>query len=261
MPRCGCAGSVCSCNITVEGNGDVSGTGSEASPFVITIDPSAFEVADTPSITLELTGSGTDADPYHLEATAIGDLDPSPQAAPLGSILMYAGDAGSVPTGWFLCDGSGKSTTTYDDLFDLIGYTYGGTGASFNVPDMRNRLPVGVGGSGWIGAEGENEGELVADRTIRHTHGDGDLTATESGSGHTHNLNIADPNLNTADNTPTTGAAKRLTGGEHHTHSGSTANSTGSQHTHGIDGTTGDGGTNAAVAPYLGVNFIIKYLP
>ena len=56
----------------------------------------------------------------------------------------------TLPSGWLWCDGSSYSTTAYPTLFAAIGYTYGGGGGSFNVPDMRGQVPVGldnIGGS------------------------------------------------------------------------------------------------------------------
>jgi microcystin-dependent protein len=50
----------------------------------------------------------------------------------------------SEPTGWLYCDGTSYSTSAYSDLFAAIGYSYGGSGASFNVPDLRGRTPVGI---------------------------------------------------------------------------------------------------------------------
>ena len=50
----------------------------------------------------------------------------------------------SIPSGFLLCDGTSYSTTTYAALFAVIAYTYGGSGASFNVPDLRDRTVVGV---------------------------------------------------------------------------------------------------------------------
>jgi len=50
----------------------------------------------------------------------------------------------SIPSGFLLCDGQSVSTTTYAALFAVIGYTYGGSGANFNVPDLRDRTVVGV---------------------------------------------------------------------------------------------------------------------
>lgn len=64
------------------------------------------------------------------------------QIVPTGSLFPFAG--ASSPTGYALCNGSSVSTSgTYAGLFAVIGYTYGGSGASFNLPDLRTRVPVG----------------------------------------------------------------------------------------------------------------------
>jgi microcystin-dependent protein len=60
-------------------------------------------------------------------------------------MMMYAGT--SVPTGFLACDGSAVSRTTYAALFAVISTTWGiGDGSTtFNVPDMRDRVPIGSG--------------------------------------------------------------------------------------------------------------------
>jgi hypothetical protein len=73
----------------------------------------------------------------------------------VGSVLMYASN--SIPTtqtisgvnDFLLCDGSSYSTSTYSDLYAVIGTTFGGSGSNFNVPDYRTFFPVGVG-SGFV---------------------------------------------------------------------------------------------------------------
>ena len=62
---------------------------------------------------------------------------------PVGTILQFG--ASAAPSGYFLCDGSSKDTTTYSALYGVIGYTFGGSGASFEVPNLCNRVPVGFG--------------------------------------------------------------------------------------------------------------------
>jgi len=66
---------------------------------------------------------------------------------PVGTIIMSA--AVTEPGGWFDCNGrsltKGDVGSTYHDLFLAIGYTYGGSGANFNVPDMRGRVGLGLG--------------------------------------------------------------------------------------------------------------------
>ena len=53
---------------------------------------------------------------------------------PTGGIVEYAGT--TAPNGWLLCDGSAISRTTYADLFEVIGTTFGeGDGSTtFNLP-------------------------------------------------------------------------------------------------------------------------------
>lgn len=62
-----------------------------------------------------------------------------------GSVELFAG--ASVPEGYLLCNGAAVSRTTYADLFDAIGTIYGaGDGSTtFNLPDFRDRYPIGVG--------------------------------------------------------------------------------------------------------------------
>ena len=39
--------------------------------------------------------------------------------------------------GWMLCDGRALDSAEYPELFQVLGYRYGGSGASFNIPDYR----------------------------------------------------------------------------------------------------------------------------
>ena len=41
----------------------------------------------------------------------------------------------TTPTGWLLENGASYATATHPALFAVIGYTYGGAGANFNVPN------------------------------------------------------------------------------------------------------------------------------
>ena len=58
--------------------------------------------------------------------------------------VAYAGS--TAPSGWFICDGSAISRTTYSDLYTVIGTTYGsGDGATtYNLPDCRGRVVVSL---------------------------------------------------------------------------------------------------------------------
>lgn len=62
-------------------------------------------------------------------------------AAPVGAITP-----GFVENDkWKYCEGQSLSVKEYPALFSIIGYTYGGEGDHFNLPDMREYVPVGAG--------------------------------------------------------------------------------------------------------------------
>lgn len=75
---------------------------------------------------------------------------PAFEGMPAGMLAPWAGAYNDVPPGWLLCDGSAVSRTRYYRLFKSAGTGYGaGDGSStFNVPDLRGRLPVGAEISG-----------------------------------------------------------------------------------------------------------------
>jgi hypothetical protein len=63
--------------------------------------------------------------------------DPN-SGAPVGAILYYP--SSTIPVGWMMCDGAAISTTTFSLLFSKIGYTYGGSGNFFRLPDLRGEF-------------------------------------------------------------------------------------------------------------------------
>ena len=138
-----------------------------------------------------------------------GDVGPQgPQGIPgtsfpmAGMLCDWAGDV--APTGWYLCDGSSKTTAGDAALFAITGYKFGGSGGNFNVPDLRGRVTAGPdGGLGRLNisspsvigsAGGEGSTVLTAAHLASHTHGPGTLQAADhlhgvgslSTGGHSH---------------------------------------------------------------------------
>ncbi len=91
----------------------------------------------------------------------------------VGTIFPYAG--ATPPDTYLLCDGAALDTAAYPELFDVIGYTFGGENEAFNLPDLRGRVLVGVDPDdtdfakvGLIG--GKKTHQLTAEEMPRHTH-------------------------------------------------------------------------------------------
>jgi len=42
--------------------------------------------------------------------------------------------------GWLLCDGTSYSVSDYPNLFNIIGYIFGGSGDNFNVPNCSGKF-------------------------------------------------------------------------------------------------------------------------
>lgn len=80
-----------------------------------------------------------------IDGSALTNL---PVQLPPGCILPYG--ASAAPTGYLLCDGSAVNRTTYAALFAIVATTYGvGDGSTtFNLPDLRQRFPLGKATAG-----------------------------------------------------------------------------------------------------------------
>jgi hypothetical protein len=72
-------------------------------------------------------------------------------ALPTGTVLPFAGPLDTaVPSGFLACDGASYVTTAYQALFNVIGYTYGGSNGSFQVPDLRGEFARGLDNMGTV---------------------------------------------------------------------------------------------------------------
>lgn len=99
---------------------------------------------------------------------------------------------------WLFCRGGSYAVASYPDLFDEIGYMYGGSGANFNVPDFRGMFIRGKDDGAGVdldaasrtdrgdGTTGDNVGTNQEDAAQAHYHtianGDGTTGGLNSGN-------------------------------------------------------------------------------
>jgi microcystin-dependent protein len=78
----------------------------------------------------------------------------------IGEIMAYAGLASTIPTGWVVAAGQQLAVNVVNTpLFAEIGYTYGGSGATFDLPNLEDKVVAGTGSnSGQTYTLGENYG-------------------------------------------------------------------------------------------------------
>ena len=131
----------------------------------------------------------------------------------------------TAPDGWVLCDGSAVGRVGANaGLFALLGVTYGpGDGSTtFNLPDLRQRFPLGLAAAGTGSTLAGTGGAIDHDHAV-----DPPSTTTGAPSSLTQ-VCVAKPSVNVASRT----------------------------HDHIVDIASFNSGTNNP--PYLVVNFIIK---
>ena len=96
---------------------------------------------------------------------------------PVGVIYPFGGGNDKVPDGYLPCDGRAVSRTEYSALFNVIGTSFGNgdTINTFNVPDLRECVLVGIGTSGRNSSQLKNHdvyelGEFKDDQLQGHWH-------------------------------------------------------------------------------------------
>jgi len=188
--------------------------------------------------------------------------------SPSGMIIAYGGS--TPPSGYLSCNGGAYSRTTYADLFAVIGTQYGsGNGTTtFNVPDLRQRFPLGRASSGTGSTLGATGGQIDHTHTVNPPN-----TQTTSAGGHTHTGTTSTEGAHT--HTGTTGGpsatANKLGGlggvaSANHTHNFTTSSAGGHDHDLEIDSVGNhfhfvniaqfNSGTQNP--PFAVVNYIIK---
>lgn len=115
----------------------------------------------------------------------------------VGEIRMFAGMY--APNNWHFCDGSLVSINSYQLLYALVGTTWGGNGqTTFGLPDMRGRIPVGMG-----------QGTGLTARVLAQTGGTSTVQiATANLPAHTHTLSASNKEATLAAVAPGVGLAQ-----------------------------------------------------
>jgi len=159
-------------------------TGPQIDPGGALVGPAGPQGADGP------------AGPPGTPGTVTGDLIPS---------------AAATREGCLLCDGAAVDRTLYAGLYAAIGDAYGaGDGSTtFNLPDLRSRVPMGANGD--LGATG-GEASHVLSTAEMPSHSHGAVTGTDSPD-HAHG--ISDPGHTHSGTFSVTGYAGGVAGGIH----------------------------------------------
>ena len=116
------------------------GTGSSNNPFTWTV--TSYATVPPPATNL---GTWYSKKVEKFDGYPIGTVLPILKESVATGYGDLDGSLGDRYPGFIQCDGRSLSTTQYFMLFDVIGYTYGGSGSSFQIPDYRNRRLCGTG--------------------------------------------------------------------------------------------------------------------
>ncbi len=113
----------------------------------------------------------------------------------IGQIMIFGGNF--PPKGWAFCDGSLLAIASNTALFSILGTMYGGNGTTtFGLPDLRGRVPIGMGQGPGLGnyVEGQMGGEvnhtLLVTEMPAHNHVISAATSSEGASTNQPGSNI-----------------------------------------------------------------------
>ena len=169
---------------------------------------------------------------------------------PTGTVLPFAGVR--PPSGWLTCEGQVldlEKNPEYKKLADIIGTQFDPSKQSIRLPDLRGRVPIGLGeGNGLskrlLGDTGGEEAHVLSlDEMPSHNHGIND-------PGHTHGIQLGN---NTAEGPDTWVQHSDDKGGNWGViqTAGSATNISIKE--------AGGGKAHNVLPPYCVINFIIKF--
>jgi microcystin-dependent protein/chromosome segregation ATPase len=120
---------------------------------------------------------------------------------PIGGVIIWMSAA--IPQGWLALNGAYVSKLTYPSLFAVLGYSAGGSGDTFVLPDLQGRFPLGVSGGYPIMAKGGAETVTLGTQHLPshshglvdpgHTHTYYDPQHNHAIPDHRHNYTLANP--------------------------------------------------------------------
>lgn len=211
--------------------------------------------------------SDADSSQWVQATSVIANAESNP--VPAGSIMAWA--SATAPQNWLVCDGSAVARAAYPALFAAIGTTYGlgDNATTFNLPDLRGRVPVGLSTDTEFNTVGKTGGAkthtLTETEMPSHTHIQNSHNHTQDAHTHANTLqvkaNVGDawtgqPNL---DDFPGSGGPISATNVQVGSMTGSiTAATATNQATTATNQNTGGGGAHNNLQPYITITYIIK---
>ena len=103
---------------------------------------------------------------------------------PIGAMFAFPSTATPNPDLYLACTGQSLSTTTYASLFVVLGYTYGGSGSNFNLPNVTGDTGLVGAASGSITSDGPSASTSNTSTVVlpQHNHAYTTVIGSKTGS-------------------------------------------------------------------------------